>query len=60
MGWAGNGWGRMIVPRIGVVIVVESLESDPDKPLVTVCVSIGMRLPPIALPDSKTHLVFCR
>jgi type VI secretion system secreted protein VgrG len=33
--WAGNGWGDVKVPRIGMEVVVEYLEGDPDQPLVT-------------------------
>ncbi|WP_299848198.1 type VI secretion system tip protein TssI/VgrG, partial [uncultured Paracoccus sp.] len=33
--WAGAGWGGMVIPRIGMEVVVEFLEGDPDKPLVT-------------------------
>ncbi|WP_243698789.1 type VI secretion system Vgr family protein, partial [Paracoccus alkanivorans] len=30
--WAGGGWGGMVIPRIGMEVVVEFLEGDPDKP----------------------------
>lgn len=33
--WAGNGWGDVKIPRIGMEVVVEYLEGDPDHPLVT-------------------------
>jgi type VI secretion system secreted protein VgrG len=33
--WAGKKWGWMSIPRIGQEVVVEFLEGDPDRPLVT-------------------------
>ena len=34
-GWAGNGWGDVKIPRIGMEVVVEYLDGDPDRPMVT-------------------------
>ncbi len=34
-GWAGAGWGLQFTPRIGQEVVVEFLEGDPDRPLIT-------------------------
>lgn len=31
---AGNGWGAVFTPRIGMEVVVVFLEGDPDRPLV--------------------------
>ena len=56
--WASKGWGGMVIPRIGMEVVVEFLEGDPDKPLVTGCVYNGKNDPPYALPGSKTKSVF--
>jgi type VI secretion system secreted protein VgrG len=56
--WAGAGWGGMIIPRIGMEVVVEFLEGDPDKPLVTGCVYNGANMPPYALPGMKTVSTF--
>jgi type VI secretion system secreted protein VgrG len=33
--WAGNGWGSMHIPRVGQEVIVEFLEGDPDRPVVT-------------------------
>jgi type VI secretion system secreted protein VgrG len=52
--WAGNGWGGMVIPRIGMEVLVEFLEGDPDKPLVTGCVYNGKNKVPYDLPDHKT------
>ena len=56
--WASRGWGGMVIPRIGMEVVVEFLEGDPDKPLVTGCVYNGNNDPPYSLPQNKTKSVF--
>lgn len=56
--WAGKGWGGMVIPRIGMEVVVEFLEGDPDKPLVTGCVYNGQNDVPYPLPANKTKSVF--
>jgi type VI secretion system secreted protein VgrG len=33
--WAGPGWGTVFIPRIGQEVMVEFLEGDPDRPIVT-------------------------
>jgi type VI secretion system secreted protein VgrG len=53
-GWAGKGWGMMFIPRIGMEVVVDFLEGDPDQPLVTGCVYNGDAMPPYALPGEQT------
>jgi type VI secretion system secreted protein VgrG len=53
--WAGPGWGALYLPRIGQEVVVEFLEGDPDRPLVTGSVYNGQNPTPISLPDNKTR-----
>jgi type VI secretion system secreted protein VgrG len=43
---AGNGWGAIAIPRIGQEVVVDFLEGDPDRPLITGMVYNGEQLPP--------------
>lgn len=52
--WAGNGFGAMFLPRIGHEVVVDFLEGDPDRPLITGRIYTGYNSPPYALPDEKT------
>ncbi|HEX8700463.1 MAG TPA: type VI secretion system tip protein TssI/VgrG [Myxococcaceae bacterium] len=52
--WAGPGWGALYLPRIGQEVVVEFLEGDPDRPLVTGSVYNGHHAPPLDLPGEKT------
>ena len=56
--WAGNGWGGMLIPRIGMEVVVEFLDGDPDQPLVTGCVYDGRQKVPYDLPANKTRSTF--
>lgn len=53
--WAGKGWGTMFIPRIGQEVVVEFLEGEPDRPIVTGCVYNEVNTVPYALPDNKTR-----
>lgn len=54
--WAGQGWGGIAIPRIGMEVVVEFLEGDPDKPLVTGCVYNEKTGMPYDLPANKTRM----
>jgi type VI secretion system secreted protein VgrG len=56
--WSGNGWGGMVIPRIGMEVVVEFIEGDPDQPLVTGCVYNGRNKVPYDLPANKTKSTF--
>ncbi len=53
--WAGAGFGMLFIPRVGMEVVVEFIEGDPDRPLVTGCVYNGSALPSLALPESNTQ-----
>ncbi|SUZ32329.1 Actin cross-linking toxin VgrG1 [Roseibaca ekhonensis] len=50
---AGNGWGSMIVPRVGMEVVVEFIGGDPACPLVTGCVYNAENMPPFDLPGAN-------
>jgi type VI secretion system secreted protein VgrG len=56
--WAGNKWGAQILPRIGMEVIVEFLEGDPDRPIVTGCMNNTDAMPPDALPDNRTRSIF--
>jgi type VI secretion system secreted protein VgrG len=53
--WAGKQWGAMHIPRIGHEVMVEFLDGDPDRPIVTGRVYNADNMPPYALPDNKTQ-----
>jgi len=52
--WAGAGWGAVFIPRVGMEVVVQFLDGDPDRPLVVGCVYNSLSTPPVALPEHKT------
>jgi type VI secretion system secreted protein VgrG len=52
--WAGNKWGSMFIPRIGMEVLIHFLEGDPDKPIITGCVYNNDSMPAYELPDQKT------
>jgi type VI secretion system secreted protein VgrG len=52
--WAGNKWGTMFIPRIGMEVLVNFLEGDPDQPIIVGCVYNPQTMPPYTLPDHKT------
>jgi type VI secretion system secreted protein VgrG len=47
--------GSMMLPRVGWEVIVEFLEGDPDRPIVTGRLYNGAYMPPYALPDGKTR-----
>ena len=52
---AGVGWGSMFIPRKGQEVVVEFLEGNPDRPLITGVVYNANVTVPYALPANKTR-----
>ncbi len=52
--WAGNGWGALFLPRVGMEVTVTFVDGDPDRPIVTGCLYNGTHAPPYALPGDKT------
>ncbi|MCX9156610.1 type VI secretion system tip protein TssI/VgrG [Niveibacterium sp. 24ML] len=53
--WAGNKWGMIAIPRIGQEVIVEFLEGDPDRPIITGRVYNDVQMPPYALPENMTQ-----
>ncbi|EPX61054.1 VgrG protein [Cystobacter fuscus DSM 2262] len=52
--WGGESWGGMFIPRVGQEVIVDFIEGDPDRPLITGRVYNGTSPPPHPLPDAKT------
>ena len=52
--WAGTGWGAMFIPRIGHEVIVDFLEGDPDRPIITGRVYNGDNTTPYPLDAEKT------
>jgi type VI secretion system secreted protein VgrG len=53
--WAGGTWGMVALPRIGQEVLVDFLEGDPDRPIITGRVYNADQMPPYALPANKTQ-----
>ena len=53
--WAGGGWGGMTIPRIGQEVIVDFIEGDPDRPIITGRVYNDDKKPPYDLPANKTR-----
>ncbi|AZC32444.1 VgrG protein [Pseudomonas chlororaphis subsp. piscium] len=56
--WAGDSYGAIVIPRIGMEVLVTFLEGDPDQPLITGCLYHKEHPVPYALPANKTRTVF--
>ena len=52
--WAGKNWGMVSLPRIGQEVIVDFLEGDPDRPIITGRVYNGEQMPPYELPHNAT------
>ncbi len=53
--WAGEKWGSIHIPRIGQEVIVEYIDGDPDRPIVTGRVYNGDRPVPYDLPANATQ-----
>lgn len=53
--WAGKSWGGIQVPRMGQEVIVEFLEGDPDRPIITGRVYNADSMPPYDLPANQTQ-----
>jgi len=53
--WAGKNWGAIHIPRIGQEVIVDFIEGDPDRPIITGTVYNGVEMPPYGLPGEKTR-----
>jgi len=53
--WAGKNWGAAHIPRLGQEVIVDSLEGDPDRPIITGRVYNAESTVPYSLPDNMTQ-----
>ena len=56
--WAGDAYGGVAIPRVGMEVLVTFLEGDPDQPLVTGCLYHAEHVVPYELPANKTRSLF--
>lgn len=53
--WASSGFGVQFIPRVGDEVIVQFIEGDPDRPLITGSVYNSVNKLPFTTPDSKTQ-----
>ena len=53
-GWSGKDWGEIRIPRLGMEVIVEYLNGDPDYPLITGTVYNDDNRAPYDLPSDKS------
>jgi type VI secretion system secreted protein VgrG len=56
--WAGQGYGGVQIPRVNDEVVVDFINGDPDRPIVTGRVYNDASMPPWALPAAATQMGF--
>lgn len=50
--WTGNGYGFIGIPRIGQEVIVNFLDGNPDRPVVTGCLYNEHNLPAWGFPEA--------
>ncbi len=53
--WSGAGFGGTNLPRVGQEVIVDFLNGDPDRPVITGRVYTNLQKTPYALPEHKTR-----
>jgi type VI secretion system secreted protein VgrG len=53
--WAGSNFGAIHIPRIGQEVLIDFINGDPDRPIVTHRLYNEDNLPPWDLPANKTQ-----
>ncbi|CAI0984638.1 type VI secretion system Vgr family protein [Serratia ficaria] len=56
--WAGQGFGGVQIPRVGDEVVIDFINGDPDRPMVTGRVYNEASMPPWTLPAGATMMGF--
>ncbi|MGP3591630.1 type VI secretion system tip protein TssI/VgrG [Vagococcus sp. WN89Y] len=56
--WAGQGFGGVQIPRVGDEVVIDFINGDPDRPIITGRVYNEASMPPWSLPAAATQMGF--
>lgn len=57
-GWAHDGYGGVLIPRVGMEVQVGFTDGDPDKPYVLCCLPNASTPVPLDLPAEHTRSIF--
>ncbi|WP_397450588.1 type VI secretion system tip protein TssI/VgrG [Pseudomonas sp. NA-150] len=57
-GSAGEGFGSVVIPRVGMEVAVSFYHDDPSQPFISGCAANNLHPTPYELPDNKTKSVF--
>ncbi|WP_095054336.1 type VI secretion system tip protein TssI/VgrG [Pseudomonas sp. Irchel s3b2] len=55
---AGDGYGMVSIPRVGMEVLVTFMDGDPDRPVISGCLPHRTNPVPYELPQNKTRSVF--
>lgn len=55
--WAGQGYGMVLLPRVGDELVITYLDGDPDEPIAVGRVHNAVNTSPLKLPDTDDTTV---
>jgi type VI secretion system secreted protein VgrG len=55
--WAGQRWGYQQVPRLGHEVIVDFIEGDPDRPIITGRVHNADNMPPLESGDNASKSI---
>ncbi|MBR1943944.1 MAG: type VI secretion system tip protein VgrG [Alphaproteobacteria bacterium] len=56
--FAGRKFGSIVIPRIGMEVLVEYIDGDPDQPIITGCLYNGLNKPPADYATKGTISTF--
>ena len=56
--WAGEYYGVVTTPRVGMEVLVNHIEGDPDFPVISACLANSINPVPLDLPAEQSQSVF--
>ena len=56
--WAGDYYGVVTIPRVGMEVLVNYIEGDPDLPIISACLANSINPVPLDLPAEQSQSVF--
>ena len=56
--WAGDTYGAITIPRVGMEVLINFINGDPDFPLLAGCLTNSLNPAPLDLPANKTQSIW--